>query len=214
MAGDGVSDSDSKLQALSPQQFFESSQLGGGNAAYVVQLYEDWLRDAQSVPPPWRAYFDGFKGRNDVPHSDAIARIERAQKLNGHARPISISASPVDEVHARKQAGVLRLLTAFRSRGHLAADLDPLALAPKMPAPDLDLPFHGLDDSDLDSEFDCGTFAGGGQRMKLRDLRDRLRATYARTIGAEFMHISDVEQRRWIYSRLEKMSGDPGLSAD
>jgi 2-oxoglutarate dehydrogenase E1 component len=214
MAGDGVSDSDSKLQALSPQQFFESSQLGGGNAAYVEQLYEDWLRDAQSVPPPWRAYFDGFKGRNDVPHSDAIARIERAQKLNGHARPISISASPVDEVHARKQAGVLRLLTAFRSRGHLAADLDPLALAPKMPAPDLDLPFHGLDDSDLDSEFDCGTFAGGGQRMKLRDLRDRLRATYARTIGAEFMHISDVEQRRWIYSRLEKASGDPGLTAD
>ncbi|MGN6728998.1 MAG: 2-oxoglutarate dehydrogenase E1 component [Rhodanobacteraceae bacterium] len=204
-----MSDSDNQLQALSPRQFFESSQLGGGNAAYVEQLYEDWLRDAQSVPRPWRAYFDGFRGRNDVPHSDAIARIERAQKLNGHARVI-----PVDEAHARKQAGVLRLLTAFRSRGHLAADLDPLAIAPKMPAPDLDLPFHGLAESDLDTLFDCGTFAGGGQRMKLRELRDRLRATYARTIGAEFMHISDVEQRRWIYSRLEKMSGDPGLSAD
>ncbi|HET6913913.1 MAG TPA: thiamine pyrophosphate-dependent enzyme, partial [Rhodanobacteraceae bacterium] len=204
-----MSDSDSKLQALSPQQFFESSQLGGGNAAYVEQLYEDWLRDAQSVPQRWRAYFEGFKGRGDVPHSDAIARIERAQKLNGHARVI-----PVDEVHARKQAGVLRLLTAFRSRGHLAADLDPLAIAPKMPAPDLDLPFHGLDEKDLDTVFDCGTFAGGGQRMKLRELRDRLRATYANTIGAEFMHISDVEQRRWIYSRLEKMSGDPGLTAD
>ncbi|MGN6313679.1 MAG: 2-oxoglutarate dehydrogenase E1 component [Rhodanobacteraceae bacterium] len=214
LTGDGVSDSDSKLQALSPQQFFESSQLGGGNAVYVEQLYEDWLRDAQSVPQQWRAYFDGFKGRNDVPHSDAIARIERAQKLNGHARAALISTSPVDEAHARKQAGVLRLLTAFRSRGHLAADLDPLAIAPKMPAPDLDLPFHGLADSDLDTTFDCGTFAGGGQRMKLRELRDRLRATYANTIGAEFMHISDVEQRRWIYSRLEKMSGDPGLTAD
>jgi 2-oxoglutarate dehydrogenase E1 component len=205
--GDGVSDSSSRT--VSPQQFLESSQLGGGNAAYVEQLYEDWLRDAQSVPQPWRAYFEDFKGRNDVPHSDAIARIERAQKLNGHARVI-----PVDEVHARKQAGVLRLLTAFRSRGHLAADLDPLAIAPKMPAPDLDLPFHGLDESDLDTEFDCCTFAGGGQRMKLRELRARLRATYARTIGAEFMHISDVEQRRWIYSRLEKASGDPGLNAD
>ncbi|HET9835899.1 MAG TPA: thiamine pyrophosphate-dependent enzyme, partial [Rhodanobacteraceae bacterium] len=201
--------SDSSSRTVSPQQFLESSQLGGGNAAYVEQLYEDWLRDAQSVPQQWRAYFDGFKGRNDVPHSDAIARIERAQKLNGHAHVI-----PVDEVHARKQAGVLRLLTAFRSRGHLAADLDPLALAPKMPAPDLDLPFHGLAESDLDTEFDCGTFAGGGQRMKLRELRERLRATYARTIGAEFMHISDVEQRRWIYSRLEKMSGDPGLTTD
>src|SRR6185312_2332079 len=106
---------------------------------------------------------------NDVPHSDAIARIARAQKLNGHARIV-----PVDEVHARKQAGVLRLLTAFRSRGHLAADLDPLAIAPKMSAPDLELAFHGLAESDLDTVFDCGTFAGGGQRMKLRELRDRL----------------------------------------
>jgi 2-oxoglutarate dehydrogenase E1 component len=209
MTGDGVSDSDNPLRALSPRQFLESSQLGGGNAAYIEQLYEDWLRDGQSVPQQWRAYFDGFKGRNDVPHSDAIARIERAQKLNGHARIV-----PVDEAHARKQAGVLRLLTAFRSRGHLAADLDPLAIAPKMPAPDLDLPFHGLAESDLDTIFDCGTFAGGDQRMKLRELRDRLRATYTRTIGAEFMHISDVEQRRWIYSRLEKASGDPGLTAD
>src|SRR5690348_830672 len=148
MTGDGVSDSDNPLRALSPRQFLESSQLGGGNAAYVEQLYEDWLRDGQSVPQQWRAYFDGFKGRHDVPHSDAIARIERAQKLNGHARIV-----PVDEAHARKQAGVLRLLTAFRSRGHLAADLDPLAIAPKTPAPDLELPFHGLADSDLDTKI-------------------------------------------------------------
>ncbi|HEY3521697.1 MAG TPA: 2-oxoglutarate dehydrogenase E1 component, partial [Rhodanobacteraceae bacterium] len=204
-----MSDSDNRLRQVSPQQFFESSPLAGGNAAYVEQLYEDWLRDPGAVPQQWRAYFDGFKGRGDVSHSDAIARIERAQKLNGHARII-----PVDEIHARKQAGVLRLLTALRSRGHLAADLDPLAIAPKMPAPDLELAFHGLADADLDTVFDSGTFAGGGQRMKLRDLRDRLQATYAKTIGAEFMHISDAEQRRWIYTRLEQASGDPGLSPD
>ena len=204
-----MSDSDNRLRQVSPQQFLESSPLAGGNAAYVEQLYEDWLRDPAAVPQQWRAYFEGFRGRGDVSHSDAIARIERAQKLNGHARII-----PVDEVHARKQAGVLRLLTALRSRGHLAADLDPLAIAPKMPAPDLELAFHGLAESDLDTVFDCGTFAGGGQRMKLRELRDRLQATYADTIGAEFMHISDAGQRRWIYTRLEQASGDPGLSPD
>ncbi|MBS0431798.1 MAG: 2-oxoglutarate dehydrogenase E1 component [Proteobacteria bacterium] len=197
------------MRQVSPQQFLESSQLGGGNAAYVERLYEDWLRDFASVPQQWRAYFEGLKGRNDVPHSDAIARIEQAQKLNGHARIV-----PVDDAHARKQAGVLRLLTAFRSRGHLAADLDPLAIAPKLPAPDLELAFHGLADSDLDTDFDCGTFAGGNQRMKLRELRGRLQATYANTIGAEFMHISDVAQRRWLYARLEQASGDPGLGED
>ena len=106
----------------------------------------------------------------------------------------------MSDEHARKQAGVLRLLTAYRSRGHLAADLDPLGLAQKMDAPDLGLAFHGLSDADLDTEFDCGTYAGGGQRMKLRDLLGRLKKAYAGTIGAEFMHISDHDQRNWIYT--------------
>ncbi|HET7930072.1 MAG TPA: 2-oxoglutarate dehydrogenase E1 component, partial [Rhodanobacteraceae bacterium] len=197
-----VSDGGSLLQQLE-----ETSQFGGGNAAYIDQLYEDWLHDPQAVAPAWRTLFQNLHGAGDVSHTDAIARIVAAQ---AHGQR---SAAPVDDAHARKQAGVLRLLTAYRSRGHLAADLDPLAIAPKRPAPDLDLAFHGLSDADLDTEFDCGTFAGGGQRMRLRDLRERLRRSYVATIGAEFMHISDHAQRRWIYDRLEKASGDAGLDA-
>ncbi len=195
-----VSDGGSLLQQLA-----ETSQFGGGNAAYLDQLYEDWLRDPQSVAPEWRTWFQSLRGTGDVSHADAIARIVAAQRQGRRA------GVPMDDAHARKQAGVLRFLTAYRSRGHLAADLDPLAIAPKRPAPDLDLPFHGLSDADLDTEFDCGTFAGGGHRMTLRDLRERLRRTYVATIGAEFMHISDHNQRRWIYDRLEKASGDAGL---
>jgi 2-oxoglutarate dehydrogenase E1 component len=197
-----VSDGGSLLQQLA-----ETSQFGGGNASYIDQLYEDWLHDPQSVAPSWRSVFQNLHGAGDVSHADAIARIAAAQQ---HGQR---SVAPVDDAHARKQAGVLRLLTAFRSRGHLAADLDPLAIALKRPAPDLDLAFHGLSDADLDTEFDCGTFAGGGQRMRLRDLRERLRRSYVATIGAEFMHISDHTQRRWIYDRLEKASGDAGLDA-
>jgi len=198
-----VSDGGSLLQQLA-----ETSQFGGGNAAYLDQLYEDWLRDPQSVALAWRTWFQSLRGTGDVSHADAIARITAAQQQGRRA------GMPMDDAHARKQAGVLRFLTAYRSRGHLAADLDPLAIAPKRPAPDLDLPFHGLSDADLDTEFDCGTFAGGGYRMKLRDLRERLRRTYVATIGAEFMHISDHTQRRWIYDRLEQASGDSGLDDD
>jgi 2-oxoglutarate dehydrogenase E1 component len=195
-----VSDGGSLLQQLA-----ETSQFGGGNAAWLDQLYEDWLRDPQSVAPQWRTWFQSLHGSTDQPHADAIARIVAAQQQGRRA------GAPLDDTHARKQAGVLRFLTAYRSRGHLAADLDPLAIAPKRPAPDLDLPFHGLSDADLDTEFDCGTFAGGGLRLPLRDLRDRLRRTYVGSIGAEFMHISDHTQRRWIYDRLEKASGESGL---
>jgi 2-oxoglutarate dehydrogenase E1 component len=191
------------------REFFESSQLAGGNADYVESLYDAWLADTSSVPAEWASYFETFKGREsgDVSHVAAIARIEAAQKQ----RHNGATAVPMSDEHARKQAGVLRLLTAYRSRGHLAADLDPLGLTEKMPAPDLGLAFHGLSDADLDTEFDTGNYAGGGQRLKLRDLLARLKKTYASTIGAEFMHISNHEQRNWIYSRLEQRAGQSGL---
>jgi 2-oxoglutarate dehydrogenase E1 component len=192
------------------REFSESSQLGS-NAGYVDGLYEAWLDHAEAVPADWRRYFEGLPGRTDgdVPHAAVIARIEAAQRRRDRAGATTTG----DDAHARKQAGVLRLLTAYRSRGHLGADLDPLGLAEKHPAPDLERAFHGLSDADLDTEFDTGTYAGG-DRMTLRDLWARLKATYTATIGAEFMHISDHEQRRWIYSRLEQSAGDSGLSTE
>ncbi|OOG41957.1 2-oxoglutarate dehydrogenase E1 component [Rhodanobacter sp. C05] len=191
------------------REFFDSSQLAGGNADYVESLYDAWLADTSSVSADWARYFETFKGREsgDVSHTAAIARIEAAQRQ----RHVNGAAAPMSDEHARKQAGVLRLLTAYRSRGHLAANLDPLGLAEKMPAPDLGLAFHGLTDADLNTEFDTGNYAGSGQRLKLGDLLSRLQKTYASTIGAEFMHISNHEQRHWIYSRLEQAAGKSPL---
>ncbi|WP_257388862.1 2-oxoglutarate dehydrogenase E1 component [Tahibacter caeni] len=194
------------------QFFSETSQLSGGNAAFIEDLYESWLRDPTTVSPEWQRYFDGFKGRGDRPHSDAIARIAAAQKLNGRGAATA-AAAPVNDAQAQKQAAVLKLVTAYRSRGHLAASLDPLDLAEKLPAPDLELGFHGLDNGDLDTEFNTGSLAGP-QRLKLRDLVALLKATYANTIGAEFMHISDSVQRRWVHEQLEKAGGNFGLGAD
>jgi 2-oxoglutarate dehydrogenase E1 component len=196
------------------QQFAASSQLSGGNAAFVEELYETYLRDPNSIAPEWRKYFDTFRGSNDVPHSDAIARIEQAQKLNGRARAaLAAPAAPVSDALAQKQAGVLKLVTAYRSRGHLAANLDPLGMAQKLPAPDLDPAFHGLSAADMDTEFSTGSLAGP-QRLKLKDLIALLKATYANTIGAEFMHISDAQQRRWVHEQLEKAGGKFGLSIE
>ena len=194
------------------REFSASSQLGS-NADFVEALYESWLDDPESVSTDWRRYFESLPGssRGDVPHSGAIARIEAAQRQR---MPATVAGTAADDTHARKQAGVLRLLTAYRSRGHLAAKLDPLGMAHAHPAPDLELAFHGLSEADLGTEFDTGSYAGNGQRMKLADLVARLRATYTATIGAEFMHISDHEQRRWIYTRLEKAAGDANLSRD
>jgi len=195
------------------REFMETSQLGS-NADYVEELYETWLNDPSALPRPWSEYFAGVANGHtgDVPHSTILSRIVAAQQQRDRHGGVAV---PMSDAHARKQAGVLRLLTAYRSRGHLGAELDPLKLANKLPAPDLGLPFHGLDDGDLDTEFDTGSYCGGdGGRMRLRELLERLQKTYTRSIGAEFMHISDHEQRRWIYSRLEKAAGDPGLTPE
>ncbi|GGD53380.1 2-oxoglutarate dehydrogenase E1 component [Pseudoxanthomonas indica] len=190
------------------KQFAQSSQLNGGNASYVEDLYEQYLVDPDSVGPKWKAYFDGFKGREsgDVPHSvviDQIAQASRQAANNGYA---AAPAAGGDE----RERNVGRLITAYRSRGHLGANLDPLGLTPPMATADLGLDFHQLTDKDLDSEFSTGNLAGQ-PRMKLRDLLARLKATYAGAIGAEFMHIPEVEQRQWLYQRLESAAGNYGL---
>ncbi len=191
------------------KQFAQSSQLNGGNASYVEDLYEQYLVDPDSVGPKWKAYFDGFKGREagDVPHSVVIEQITAASRQaanNGHV------AAPAGGDERERNIG--RLITAYRSRGHLGANLDPLGLSPPMNPPDLGLAFHDLSDKDLDAEFSTGNVAGQ-PRMKLRDLLGRLKAAYTGSIGAEFMHIPEVEQRQWLYQRLEAAGGNYGLDA-
>ena len=192
------------------KQFSQSSQLSGGNAGFIEDLYEQYLVNPDSVGAKWKAYFDGFHGREagDVPHSAVMAQIQQAAKSSRNG-----SGGGIDEEAARKQTAVGKLVVAFRSRGHLAAKLDPLGMTPPQNAPDLGLAFHGLSDADLGSEFAVDTFFGI-QRFKLRDLIAKLQATYSAHIGAEFMHISDASQRRWMQQRLEGAAGQFGFGAD
>ncbi|MFO1473459.1 MAG: 2-oxoglutarate dehydrogenase E1 component, partial [Lysobacterales bacterium] len=189
------------------KQFALTSQLGA-NAAYIEELYEQYLVDPDSVAPSWKAYFDGLKGREagDVPHSVVMEQVAQAGRDAGRAP--SAAAGPGDE----RDRAVAKLITAYRSRGHLAANLDPLGMQTRPDAPDLALGFHRLSESDLDHEFGTGG-VGGRERMKLRDLLALLKATYTGSIGAEYMHIADVEQRRWMQDRLETAGGNYGLDA-
>ena len=115
----------------------------------------------------------------------------------------SISADPA------KQAAVASFIQAWRERGHLAADIDPLGV-PRPPAPDLDPSAHGLTIWDLDRTFDAGSFG----LATLRDLIDRLRLTYAGKMGIEFMHCEDPEERRWFLDQLEPGANQWNLDAE
>ncbi|MCP3800581.1 multifunctional oxoglutarate decarboxylase/oxoglutarate dehydrogenase thiamine pyrophosphate-binding subunit/dihydrolipoyllysine-residue succinyltransferase subunit [Allokutzneria sp. A3M-2-11 16] len=100
-----------------------------------------------------------------------------------------------------KTARVLELIDAFRSRGHLMADTDPLNYRQRK-HPDLDVLSHGLTLWDLDREFAVGGFSGR-ERMKLREVLGVLRDSYCRTVGIEYMHILKPDERQWLQERIE-----------
>ncbi|MBS44643.1 MAG: multifunctional oxoglutarate decarboxylase/oxoglutarate dehydrogenase thiamine pyrophosphate-binding subunit/dihydrolipoyllysine-residue succinyltransferase subunit [Nocardioides sp.] len=113
-----------------------------------------------------------------------------------------ISLSHDDEIS--KQARILELIHAYRVRGHMMADTDPLEYRQRT-HPDLEVESHGLTLWDLDREFATGSFGGEGRRfMKLRAILGILRDSYCRTTGIEYMHIMDPEQRRWLQERIEQ----------
>jgi multifunctional 2-oxoglutarate metabolism enzyme len=114
-----------------------------------------------------------------------------------------------------KPARVIELIHAYRVRGHLMADTNPLEFELRR-HPDLDVVQHGLTLWDLDREFPTGEFGsaargrnGGPQLMKLREVLGVLRDSYCRTVGIEYMHIQDPEQRRWIQDRVERHHESP-----
>jgi 2-oxoglutarate dehydrogenase E1 component len=106
-----------------------------------------------------------------------------------------------DDEKATRAAAVLQMINAYRVRGHLLADLDPLEYTVKR-HPELDPAFYGLTIWDLDREYVCGGLCGKVS-ARLRDILDTLRETYCGHIGPEYMHIQETVQKKWLQDRME-----------
>jgi 2-oxoglutarate dehydrogenase E1 component len=196
------------------QSFIESSSIQGANAPYVEAFYEQFLEDPESVDPSWRAYFRLIQDQNaprEIAHSDVVARFER---LAREPRRVVAAEAGFDAQAAEKQAGVLRLINYFRVRGHQAAKLDPLGLAPIASVPDIDPAFHGLGPEDMETVFNTGSLAAGQDRLPLKEIIRILKSVYTDTIGAEYMYLTETEEKRWIQRRLEGVAFQPKLTPE
>ena len=189
------------------QQYFSNSYLFGGNAPYVEELYEAYLLNPGSVPENWRSYFDAMQhvpavdgsDRPDVPHASVVASFaERAKR--GPIRTVSASG---DAEMGRKRVASTQLIAAYRFLGTQWANLDPLQRQERPTIPELEPPFYGFSDADLDTVFNISNTYFGPESASLRDLLQALRDTYCRSIGAEFQYITDPTQKRWMQERLE-----------
>ncbi|TWC35611.1 2-oxoglutarate dehydrogenase E1 component [Pseudomonas sp. SJZ079] len=204
------------MQESVMQRMWDSAHLSGGNAAYVEELYELYLHDPNAVPEEWRTYFqklptDG-SAATDVSHSTVRDHFVLLAKNQRRAQPVS--AGSVSSEHEKKQVEVLRMIQAYRMRGHQAAQLDPLGLWQRPAPADLSINHYGLTDADLDTTFRTGGLYIGKEEASLREIHQALQQTYCHTIGAEFTHIVDSEQRSWFQQRLESVRGRPQFSAE
>ncbi|MGA2865606.1 MAG: 2-oxoglutarate dehydrogenase E1 component [Verrucomicrobiota bacterium] len=177
---------------------------GAINAAYVEGLYEDYLRDPASVPADWKGYF-GDLAENELrfPKPRFGPSFRPFSLFNPPAAPPgSGSSRQADPGVAAMQDRVYLLTRLYRVRGHRIARVDPLGLPQRMP-PELKPEFFGFTEADMGLPVYSETFQYEGPLLTLGQLLERLRNTYCRSIGVQYMHIDDLSVRRWLQRRME-----------
>ena len=206
------------MQDSAMKAWWESSHMAGANAAYVEELYEAYLEDPQSVPSTWQQVFETLPKVDGVEidsnHTQIRDQFRKLAALGPMARVGTAAAPAVGAAGDEKQVKVLQLINAFRFRGHQHANLDPLGLWKQERVRDLELSHHNLTDKDFDTQFNLGSYALGKEKLPLGELFKSLNRTYCGSIGAEYMHITDTEQKRWLQQRIESVETKPVISRE
>ena len=151
------------------------------SAEYIIDLYDRYIRDPNSVDPSWLPYFEELWGRGPVIGKGVDAALE---------------------------VGAAGLVNAYRLHGHMAATLDPLGLWHRETPPELDPAFHGIDAAAMDRDI-SGETAAKFHATTPRTLLARLREIYSGTIGFQCGHMDDAAARAWFYAAAEAGLGEP-----
>ena len=196
----------------------------GPKAGHLARLFAQYRRDPDSLPGEWRGFFDDLQGdaremlETLTSGNGAAAPEPATEEGNGHAAAMTqigaakrsymgveydveddeIRAATLDSIRA------LMLIRAFRVRGHLESNLDPLGLVEPPPHPELDPKSYGFRDADMDRPIFIN-WVLGRETATLREIVDICRRTYCGSIGVEFMHIQEPEQKAWIQERIENV---------
>ncbi|MEE4246169.1 MAG: 2-oxoglutarate dehydrogenase E1 component [Kangiellaceae bacterium] len=195
------------------QEQFAASFLTGGSAGYLEEIYELYLEDPSSIDPSWRKKFDDYKALNEANGEIAHSPIQNYFKQVSINRARSAASSSGDNSFDAKQVNVLELIQAYRAHGHQFAKLDPLGIWKQATIDYLNLSRYDLSKLDNDTEFRTGSMFGATSK-KFKQIIEELDTTYCRTIGSEFMHITDPAQKQWIQERLESTLATPNFSKD
>jgi len=187
------------------QEQWQDSYLFGENDAYLEDLYEIFLHDPEKLSPSFRKYFSTISQNSaDVSHQGVrnyfIDLAKRPQRSMSTAAPAVINRE-----HEQKQEKVIDLVAAYRTWGHLKANIDPLGLYKGVDNPTLELSYYGFTQEDMQKTFDVGTYkALNKQTATLSEIYDSLRQVYCGTLSFEYMDIMQLEEVTWMQECIEQ----------
>jgi 2-oxoglutarate dehydrogenase E1 component len=211
-----------------PRQLEQSSFLFGANATFVAELYSRYLENPESVSPDWAGYFaqledeaqaalKDLRGASWAPRGTRVIGADGGDGAAAPALAARPEAAPGEDARIRAAAldsvRALMLIRAYRVRGHLIADLDPLGLEERGFNPELDPATYGFGPEDYDREIFIN-YVLGLESAGLGEILTAVQDTYCGTVGVEFMHIQDPEQKAWIQQRIEGTRNQPRLGAE
>ena len=159
------------------------SHVLSSDSAYIDSMYEDYKNNPESIDESWQTFFKGFEYKLDEVSSES-------------------SNQKIDDEMLIKEFNAFRIVQAYRARGHLLSDTNPIRPRKDRSAK-LDLSEYGLEESDLEKEFTVGKFLGLG-KAKLKDILTHVKRIYCYKIGIEYYHSNDTEVRRWVREKFEK----------
>ena len=189
----------------------KTSFLAGNNSEFINQFYSDYLSDPKSLPDSWRLFFDGLsddqkliydnlRGPSWSPEKN-IKRISTIKIKEGKIDSLNLESKDIKQA-TKDSVRSIMLIRAYRIRGHLIANLDPLSIQEKKEHPELKPETYGFTKNDYSRKF----FLDGVLGLQYADLNQILKIlkkTYCSNIGYEFMHMGDPEEKTWIRNRIE-----------
>ncbi len=191
-----------------------ASFLTGANAGFIADLYARFLDDPTSVDESWQHFFAEIGEDGSAALAELRApRWDQPRVHSGANGAMAVAADAESLRHATSYSiRALQLIRAYRVRGHLEADLDPLGLDKRGPYPELDYRSYGFGEADLDREIFLNNIFDR-ERASLGEIVAILRRTYCGTIGVEYLHIQVPAERAWVQEKFEKRHRRPALSA-
>lgn len=202
--------------------FDKTSFLEGSNSSFIEELYLNYIKNPENVPQSWREFFDGLdedqkiiqteiQGPSWSPKKNNISQIIDKVKISAEDNFTKKELSSNGDLTTRegyekeKEQSVkaIALIRAYRIRGHLIANLDPLGMMERKYLNELHPSNHGFQKEDYNKKIYLREYIDS-KYATINEILSFLKKTYCSTIGAEYMHISDPNEKKWFRERMEK----------